>query len=280
MQNVWVRILVFFLSSLGIMAVLTILISFGYPQILAFNREDIIAEIINSFVAIVSISASIIFFNETRVWRRLLLSFSFEEFSFGNFLAFIILAPTLFCLAIFQLIDFEFQTNRLFELELFSLLLVAVVEELLLRGFILESLRSKYSPAISILASSAIFGLLHIFNDNLSIVGLVNITLSGLILGFLYVRFNTLAAPIGMHFFWNVFQGPIFGFNVSGNEYNSIFELEYLNQTDFLTGGAFGLEGSLLLLVAQGLVCWYLFRQTRGLKTLSIEKIIAEPSGN
>ena len=54
--------------------------------------------------------------------------------------------------------------------------------------------------------------------------------------------------PIALHFSWNFFQGPIFGFEVSGIELNSLIVQE-ITGSDLLTGGDFGLEGSALLSV-------------------------------
>ena len=52
--------------------------------------------------------------------------------------------------------------------------------------------------------------------------------------------------PIGAHLTWNYLQGPIFGFEVSGNKINSLFE-QKPNGHELLTGGNFGFEGSIIL---------------------------------
>ena len=60
-----------------------------------------------------------------------------------------------------------------------------------------------------------------------------------------------------MHLTWNFFQGPVFGFEVSGIEAESIIN-QSVSGSDLLTGGAFGFEGSLLCTFAIVLMILYL----------------------
>jgi hypothetical protein len=54
-----------------------------------------------------------------------------------------------------------------------------------------------------------------------------------------------LSIPIGFHFAWNLLQGPVFGFSVSGLTSQGIFKIESLSGSKFAFEG-FGLEGSLI----------------------------------
>jgi uncharacterized protein len=260
MKNPWIRILLFLLSSLGIMmaVVLIIAIIFVVKEVDSGNP---LIELVYYFIAFASVAASVILFSERVLWRKFLLSFSINELLFGCFLALVVLAPVILCLISFQAIQIDPQPNNVFVIQVVSFALVGMTEELLCRGFILDTLKTRYSPLFAIVASSLIFALLHIFNDHLSIVGMVNLTLSGIIFSLLYLRSGNLSAAIGMHFFWNVFQGPVAGFSVSGNVGDSFFKIEYLTGSGIITGGGFGLEGSILLVLSQALCCVYLFRE-------------------
>ena len=88
--------------------------------------------------------------------------------------------------------------------------------------------------------------LMHIGNPNIGVLPLVNLFLAGMFLGIYTVHKNNLWFPIGTHLIWNYLQGPIYGFEVSGNKINSLFEQKLAGHVLF-TGGSFGFEGSIIL---------------------------------
>jgi membrane protease YdiL (CAAX protease family) len=87
---------------------------------------------------------------------------------------------------------------------------------------------------------------MHLGNPNIGILPLLNLFLAGIFLGIYTIHKNNLWFPIGAHLTWNYLQGPIFGFEVSGNKINSLFE-QKPNGHELLTGGNFGFEGSIIL---------------------------------
>ncbi len=131
---------------------------------------------------------------------------------------------------------------------------IAFKEELLFRGYVLKNLMSSMNPPLALTVSAVAFLLFHIWNPNLTPVGILNLFLAGLLLGVSYVRDQQLAFPIGLHLSWNFAQGPIFGYNVSGLSLNkgALFQ-SWTSGSDlekapsYVTGGDFGLEGSILL---------------------------------
>jgi phosphoglycolate phosphatase len=62
-----------------------------------------------------------------------------------------------------------------------------------------------------------------------------------------YLFTGQLAIPIGLHITWNLFQGSVFGFPVSGSRFSqaSILEIKQFGP-NIWTGGLFGPEGGLL----------------------------------
>ncbi len=98
-----------------------------------------------------------------------------------------------------------------------------------------------------ILISSLLFGFVHIGNDHFTTIGFFNITLSGILMALLYTKYKNLSAPIAMHFTWNFFQGPVFGYAVSGESLWSLAEVTPISKTEMITGGLFGAEGSIVL---------------------------------
>ncbi len=147
--------------------------------------------------------------------------------------------------------------NLLFCFLLF--VMVSVSEELLFRGYVLNNLMQSFNKYIALLASSVLFALMHLANPNFGWVELLSLTLAGIVLGLSYVYTKSLWFPIALHFSWNFFQGPIFGFNISGNGFYSLIAQTRM-EDNFINGGAFGFEGSLLSLclsvLAIGFIWW------------------------
>ena len=129
-------------------------------------------------------------------------------------------------------------------------LLVAVTEEVMLRGFVLgRMLAGGMNRFVALFLSSALFSAMHLFNPNFALLPFVNILLAGCLLGVSFLYTRNLCFPIALHWFWNWMQGPVLGYEVSGmNSSESLLTLR-LTGSDLLTGGSFGFEGSLLCTV-------------------------------
>jgi len=124
-------------------------------------------------------------------------------------------------------------------------LAVAVSEELVMRGYVLANLFESMNRHLAVVVTAVLFAVVHLLNANLSAVGIVNIGLSGVAFGAYYARYRNLWFPIGMHFTWNLVQGPFLGFNVSGTATGGLLSHARVGP-DWLTGGRFGLEGSVI----------------------------------
>ena len=139
--------------------------------------------------------------------------------------------------------------------------LVSFNEEILMRGYVLNNLMLSMNKYVALLVSSIAFAALHLANPHFSLITFVTILLSGLLLGISYIFTRNLWFPIALHFSWNFFQGPVFGFNVSGHDSYSLIG-QYRPKDDLLNGGLFGFEGSLLavgfLLLATGII-WKIY---------------------
>lgn len=72
--------------------------------------------------------------------------------------------------------------------------LAPIMEEVLFRGILLEAVREKYSSGRAIVVSALMFGVIHIIPQQV-----VNAFVIGLILGFIYVRTNSLWPVIIIH---------------------------------------------------------------------------------
>lgn len=164
---------------------------------------------------------------------------------------------------------------------------VGFLEELLVRGYLLvniaEGIRgtvgtARNAIAVAIVTTAGIFGVLHAANPGGTTLSLLNISLAGLFFGGVYAVTGRLAFPIGLHISWNFSLGPLFGLPVSGLTTDTALVGVTLDGPTVLTGGAFGPEGGLVMLVALafGIGSFLLWiRQRQG--QLAVDERIAIP---
>jgi uncharacterized protein len=130
------------------------------------------------------------------------------------------------------------------------LLPAAMVEEMLFRGIIFRLVEEWSGTWIALAVSAAIFGLVHAANPGATWVSTLAIALeAGVLLGAAFVITRNLWFPIGLHFAWNFFEGPVFGTQVSGRTFLVSALAARLHGPTIVTGGAFGPEAGLAAIV-------------------------------
>lgn len=125
------------------------------------------------------------------------------------------------------------------------MMLVAYAEEVIIRGYLLNNLLQSFNKWIALAITSGFFALMHLANPGFTILSFANILLAGLLLGVNYIYTKNLWFGLLLHFSWNFFQGPVYGFEVSGIKFSGIFH-QSISGPDLWTGGVFGFEGSFL----------------------------------
>jgi len=128
-------------------------------------------------------------------------------------------------------------------------LLFAMIEEVINRGYLFQTLCEGIGKAKAAVIISLIFSLIHIFNPEFSILAGVFLFVHGLLYAIAYLKTRSLWTPIGLHIAWNFAQGPIAGMQVSGTSVESSFFLTEAGGPDVLTGGSFGIEGGLVAII-------------------------------
>jgi uncharacterized protein len=139
-------------------------------------------------------------------------------------------------------------------------------EELLSRGYHLQTIASGLNLFWGVIISSAIFGLLHLGNPNATWVSAAGIFFAGVYLAYGYIRTRQLWLPIGLHIGWNFFEGVVFGFPVSGLDIYALMRIS-VHGPELWTGGAFGPEAGLIVLpsLILGALLIYLYTLRRKL---------------
>ena len=132
----------------------------------------------------------------------------------------------------------------------------SLFEEIMSRSFLIKHISEgisappKIHPStavwLSCIITSLIFGLLHLANPGATLWSGLNLSLIGFLFALSYVFTGELAWPVGLHFGWNFCQNNIMGFANSGKPTEASLATFNLEGSDLLTGGSFGLEGSVL----------------------------------
>ena len=136
----------------------------------------------------------------------------------------------------------------LFILGLFPFwLLQGGTEEVATRGWLLTRIAARANLPLAIAISSSLFGFLHLGNSGVTFLSVLNIVLDGVLAGLLLVYTDSIWLVVAQHGTWNYVQGNLLGFQVSGTGADaSIFSFTMGSGPDWLTGGAFGAEGSII----------------------------------
>lgn len=136
----------------------------------------------------------------------------------------------------------------LFILGLFPFwLLQGGTEEVATRGWLLTRIAARTNLPLAIGISSSLFGILHLGNAGVTFLSVLNIILDGVLAGLLFIYTDSIWLVVSQHGTWNYVQGNLLGFQVSGTGADaSIFSFTMGDGPDWLTGGAFGAEGSII----------------------------------
>ncbi|MDO4412906.1 CPBP family intramembrane glutamic endopeptidase [Cutibacterium sp.] len=132
-----------------------------------------------------------------------------------------------------------------------SLLLFLIqgcAEEVVLRGYLMQSVAAKWGIPAGLALQAVVFAVLHAANPGTTWIAVVNVAGFGFMLGLLVVWRGNLLAAMGFHTVWNWLQGMVMGFDVSGLKFaNTLMTAGgTAGSYSWLTGGTFGAEGSIV----------------------------------
>jgi membrane protease YdiL (CAAX protease family) len=261
----WLRALLFFISALIASAIFTFIgmmvlaAIFGYDfSTIATNARDFIKDIGLPANIIISFFGFVGMLGVAWLFRKFIDKKSFKSlgFDFSNYkkdliigllCGFALIASGFVILMLMGNLSVS-ETNFNLPLILGYILLFAIAslnEEIMIRGYIMNNLFDSMDKYIALIISSLLFAVMHLANANITFLSVTNIFLAGILLGIYYVHRQNLWLPIALHFSWNYFQGPIFGFEVSGVDVNGLI-IQDIQGPDLLTGGQFGFEGSII----------------------------------
>ncbi len=140
-----------------------------------------------------------------------------------------------------------------------EMVFVALVEEILFRGVLFRLPERGLGTRIALVVSSVIFALAHLPNDGVTLLAVANTALAGLLFAAAYLATRRLWLPIGAHFAWNFVSDGVFSLPTSGHPARGMLQGQ-LSGPEWLTGGAYGLEASIVTFVVMGVATIVLLR--------------------
>lgn len=155
--------------------------------------------------------------------------------------------------------------------------LVAFSEEVFARGWVLQVLERGRGTGAAVIGSAVIFALLHAFNPGFGLTALLGLFLAGLLFAQAYVVTRQLWLPIALHLSWNFSEGPLFGFPVSGMAAEGLLTISP-NGPEVVTGGAFGPEAGLVVIVGIAIASAALYALGRWRAARIVPELGATPS--
>jgi hypothetical protein len=135
-------------------------------------------------------------------------------------------------------------------------------EEILFRGILLRHLEAMLGTWAALGITSVLFGAAHLTNPGATWFAAFAIAMeAGILLGAAYLVTRRLWLAAGIHAAWNFTQGWIFSVPVSGGEAPLGLLITRRVGPDWLTGGDFGLEASVIAMVVATAAGLFLLRR-------------------
>jgi membrane protease YdiL (CAAX protease family) len=128
-----------------------------------------------------------------------------------------------------------------------GLALTSSLEEIVLRGYTLQLLAEGSGRWAAAILTGALFGFMHADNPGANAAGLVNTAANGILLAWLVMRTGSLWMACAYHASWNITAAPILGLRLSGLDHAGGLLATALSGPDWLTGGSYGFEGSVVI---------------------------------
>lgn len=153
-------------------------------------------------------------------------------------------------------------------LMLLAFIVQGSTEEILLRGYITQAVARRWGLVAAVIVQAVVFAAMHGGNPGMGVVPFINLVFFALFASMWTLAEGSLWGICALHGVWNWAQGNLFGVAVSGNVVNDSLFAYTPNEgsINLITGGAFGIEGSLItsaLLLAGAALAWRKFRASR-----------------
>ena len=123
-----------------------------------------------------------------------------------------------------------------------------VMQEILVRGYLYQMLKSNYNIGIAVIVSTGLFTFAHGGIFEAGILPVLNVITMSLFMTAVLEYTDSLIAPIVIHFLWNGVGAIILGGVSLAEDYPHLFNM-VIDGNPILSGGSCKIEGSIIVLL-------------------------------
>lgn len=139
----------------------------------------------------------------------------------------------------------------------------ALTEELMFRGVVLQAVEQRWGSRVAVATTALFFAAVHMANPGATLWSGAAIAVeAGVMLGAAFLWRRSIWLVSGVHFAWNTAE-QLLGIPVSGHTPDARLWNVHASGSHVLTGGAFGLEASIIPVVIGVLLAVAMFAAAR-----------------
>lgn len=265
-----------FSAVLGEGVIIGILYGMRYDPLHGVMPEEQISELLRYYGFVIFLLLTLLYFGfvEKKTIKSIGFSGNPIDYLAGALLAVILLVIIISIGCIFDSIIFcGFNTDVNVKSLLLWILAFGIqgaTEEIMCRGFLLNSLKNRISMPLAIMISSTAFVVPHLSSlleaDFVyAIVGIINLYLISIIFSILVLLRSNIWIACGLHSIWNFMLYVIMGLSLSGSENITkgviLFEVK---DTSILNGAEYGIEASVITTIVLGMLLFAMAKRWKG----------------
>uniref|UniRef100_UPI004055DD67 CPBP family intramembrane glutamic endopeptidase n=1 Tax=Agathobacter sp. TaxID=2021311 RepID=UPI004055DD67 len=270
-------ILVYFFSAvIGEGIIIGILYGMGYGPLHGVMPEGQISELLFYYGFVIFSLVTLLYcrFVEKKNIKSIGLLGKPMEYLAGGLLAAILLLLIISISCIFDSITFcGFNTNVNVKSLLLWILAFGIqgaTEEIMCRGFLMNSLKNRISIPLAIMISSTAFVFPHLsslfeMDFVYAMVGIINLYLISIIFSIIVLWRSNIWIACGLHSVWNFILYVIMGLSLSGSESISKGVILFsVKDASILNGAEYGIEASVITTVVLGMLLLAMVKRWKG----------------
>lgn len=134
----------------------------------------------------------------------------------------------------------------MFWLWILSAFINTIMQEMLVRGYLYQMLKSNYNIGLAVIVSTGLFTFAHGGAFEAGILSVLNVITMSLFVTAVLEYTDSLIAPIVIHFLWNGIGAIILGGVSMAEDYPHLFNM-VISGNQILSGGSCKIEGSVVV---------------------------------